>query len=130
MATLAPYSAKRTAIACPIPELPPVTRTFLPLSPGIASAVGWGVESVSDMEAPLSNCPLVRAAAGALHGPPQPPEREGLRRDVARDVAAPHPPERPEAEGHRRVEVGRGGQQDRADEQRGAGCLGAPAAPA
>ncbi len=37
MATLAPCSAKRTAIACPIPELPPVTRTFLPLRPGMAS---------------------------------------------------------------------------------------------
>src|SRR5947209_8712421 len=33
MATLAPYSAKRTAIAWPIPELPPVTSTFLPWSP-------------------------------------------------------------------------------------------------
>src|SRR5918996_5934237 len=33
MATLAPYSAKRTVIAWPIPELPPVTSTFLPSSP-------------------------------------------------------------------------------------------------
>src|SRR3954454_16324765 len=33
MATFAPYSAKRTAIAWPIPELPPVTSTFLPWSP-------------------------------------------------------------------------------------------------
>src|SRR3954462_5202922 len=36
MATFAPYSAKRTAIAWPMPELPPVTRTFLPSSPGMA----------------------------------------------------------------------------------------------
>ncbi len=33
MATFAPYSAKRTAIACPMPELPPVTRTFFPSRP-------------------------------------------------------------------------------------------------
>src|SRR3954454_21242629 len=33
MATFAPYSAKRTAMAWPIPELPPVTSTFLPWSP-------------------------------------------------------------------------------------------------
>src|SRR6266542_1081887 len=44
MPTLAPYSAKRTAIAWPIPEVPPVTRTFLPFSPrmpslGVAGAV-------------------------------------------------------------------------------------------
>src|SRR3954447_5412129 len=37
MATLAPYSAKRTAIAWPIPELPPVTSTFLPWSPLMAA---------------------------------------------------------------------------------------------
>ena len=35
-----PCSAKRTAIACPIPELPPVTRTFLPLRPGISPRRG------------------------------------------------------------------------------------------
>jgi hypothetical protein len=33
MATLAPNSANRTAIAWPMPEVPPVTRTFFPLSP-------------------------------------------------------------------------------------------------
>src|SRR5206468_2689954 len=37
MATLAPCSAKRTAIAWPMPELPPVTSTFLPFRPGMAS---------------------------------------------------------------------------------------------
>src|SRR3712207_1333702 len=37
MATLAPCSAKRTAIAWPMPELPPVTSTFLPRRPGMAS---------------------------------------------------------------------------------------------
>jgi len=43
MATLAPCSAKRTAIACPMPDVPPVTRTFLPSSPRMPSArgVGW-----------------------------------------------------------------------------------------
>src|SRR3954469_17989013 len=35
MATLAPCSAKRTAIACPIPDEPPVTRTFFRFRPGI-----------------------------------------------------------------------------------------------
>jgi hypothetical protein len=39
MATFAPCSAKRTAIACPIPELPPVTSTFLPRSPGMESVL-------------------------------------------------------------------------------------------
>ncbi len=33
MATFAPYSANRTAIAWPMPELPPVTSTFFPSSP-------------------------------------------------------------------------------------------------
>jgi hypothetical protein len=33
IATFAPYSAKRTAIAWPMPELPPVTSTFLPSMP-------------------------------------------------------------------------------------------------
>src|SRR3954451_8014359 len=46
MATLAPYSAKRTAMAWPMPELPPVTRTFLPARPGSrlvpGAAVGRG----------------------------------------------------------------------------------------
>src|SRR5918999_6070139 len=35
MATLAPYSAKRTAMAWPMPEVPPVTSTFLSRSPRI-----------------------------------------------------------------------------------------------
>src|SRR5215210_7011917 len=99
MATLAPYSAKRTAIACPMPELPPVTRTFLPFSPGMASTVGWALASVSDMKAPLSKCPLVRATAEALHPPPHPSERKrgGARRgevdpevaEVAEDQSGP-----------------------------------------
>src|SRR5437773_1693970 len=33
MATLEPYSANRTAMAWPMPEVPPVTSTFLPFSP-------------------------------------------------------------------------------------------------
>src|SRR6188472_3686624 len=37
MATLAPYSAKRTAIAWPMPDVPPVTRTFLPFKPRMPS---------------------------------------------------------------------------------------------
>src|SRR4051795_1011336 len=50
MATLAPNWAKRTAIAWPMPELPPVTRTFLPFSPGMAS-VGETVGAAVDMGA-------------------------------------------------------------------------------
>src|ERR687891_621990 len=42
IATLAPNSANRTAIACPIPEVPPVTRTFLPFSPLSSSLVDSG----------------------------------------------------------------------------------------
>src|SRR4051795_3087582 len=34
MATFAPCSAKATAMAWPMPELPPVTSTFLPSRPG------------------------------------------------------------------------------------------------
>src|SRR4051812_12122241 len=49
MATLAPYSANRTAIAWPMPELPPVTRTFLPASPGRCAARGavtvWDIDT-------------------------------------------------------------------------------------
>src|SRR6516225_2730619 len=37
MATFAPYSANLTAIACPMPDVPPVTSTPLPFKPGIAS---------------------------------------------------------------------------------------------
>src|SRR3712207_6705420 len=40
MATLAPSSAKRIAIACPIPEVPPVTSPFLPWWPGKVSLAG------------------------------------------------------------------------------------------
>src|SRR3954452_15779125 len=50
MATLAPNWAKRTAIAWPMPELPPVTRTFLPFSPGMASA-GETMGAAVDMSA-------------------------------------------------------------------------------
>src|SRR3954447_16599531 len=50
MATLAPNWAKRTAIAWPMPELPPVTRTFLPFRPGMAS-VGETVGAAVDMGA-------------------------------------------------------------------------------
>src|SRR3954471_22499685 len=52
MATFAPCSAKRTAIACPIPDEPPVTRTFFPVRPGMpprpscGSAVGAGGDIV------------------------------------------------------------------------------------
>src|SRR3954454_13768702 len=38
MATLAPCAAKRTAIACPIPDEPPVTSRFLPFRPGIPTS--------------------------------------------------------------------------------------------
>src|SRR4051812_13950145 len=47
MATLAPSSAKRTAIACPMPELPPVTSTFLPWMPRKVSRAGAVVVSVA-----------------------------------------------------------------------------------
>src|SRR5918999_3501096 len=46
MATLAPYSAKRTAIAWPIPDVPPVTSTFLPFSPRMASLAAAGAVAV------------------------------------------------------------------------------------
>src|ERR671925_2156989 len=46
MATFAPYSAKRTAIAWPIPEVPPVTRTFLPFSPRMAAVAASGAVAV------------------------------------------------------------------------------------
>src|SRR4051795_2382473 len=77
MATLAPCSAKRTAIACPMPEEPPVTRTFLPLRPGMAS-LRSGVVTVSDIWVLLSLevAPFVRAPAAALHPLPRRAERE------------------------------------------------------
>src|SRR5436190_11551604 len=53
MATLAPYSANRMAIAWPIPELPPVIRTFLssrPRRPLVLSAVAMA----SDISPPSS----------------------------------------------------------------------------
>src|SRR5919108_5104622 len=46
MATFAPNSAKRTAIAWPIPEVPPVTRTFFPFSPRNWVRVGSGAVAV------------------------------------------------------------------------------------
>src|SRR6516164_10761706 len=52
MATSAPYWAKRTAIACPIPDVPPVTRTPLPFRPGIGS-VRTGLVLVADMGPPI-----------------------------------------------------------------------------
>ena len=52
MATLAPCSAKRTAIACPIPEVPPVTRTFLPFRPGIPARRSLGSTAVWDIDSP------------------------------------------------------------------------------
>src|SRR3954447_12940955 len=70
MATLAPNWAKRTAIAWPMPELPPVTRTFLPARPGMPSvgetvgaAVDMGAFSLGGRWLP----PLVRRGAGPLH---------------------------------------------------------------
>src|SRR5262245_65458881 len=56
MATFAPYSAKRTAIAWPMPELPPVTSTFLPFSPRSPSVrAGLGAVAMSDL--PLGRVP-------------------------------------------------------------------------
>src|SRR4051794_32437847 len=70
MATLAPNWAKRTAIAWPMPELPPVTRTFLSARPGMPSvgetvgaAVDMGAFSLGGQWLP----PLVRRGAGPLH---------------------------------------------------------------
>src|SRR3954452_20041567 len=112
-------------MACPMPEDPPVTRTFLPFRPGMAS-LRSGVVTVSDIQVLLSLevAPFVRAAAAALHPPPRCAERErrGAREervgepragegagelggDVARDVPRRHPAPGPEAERHRRVEV-------------------------
>src|SRR3954451_7231820 len=56
MATLAPYCAKRTAIAWPIPELPPVTSTFLPSRPGRSSARGSAVGVSWAIWMPPSGC--------------------------------------------------------------------------
>src|SRR5688500_13847851 len=50
MATFAPCSAKRTAIAWPMPDVPPVTSTFLPLRPRMPSLAA--VSSVVVMSAP------------------------------------------------------------------------------
>src|SRR4051794_19260129 len=50
MATLAPNWAKRTAIAWPMPELPPATRTLRPFRPGMLSA-GDTVGAAVDMGA-------------------------------------------------------------------------------
>src|ERR671918_3020208 len=58
MATFAPCSAKRTAIACPIPDVPPVTRTFLPLSPRMPSRAA--VDSIMVIAA----SPFVGRSAG------------------------------------------------------------------
>src|SRR3954451_8156143 len=64
-------------MACPMPEDPPVTRTFLPFRPGMAS-LRSGVVTVSDIQVLLSLevAPFVRAAAAALHPPPRCAERE------------------------------------------------------
>src|SRR4051812_89878 len=99
-----------------MPDEPPVTRTFLPLRPGMAS-LRSGVVTVSDISVLLSLevAPFVRAAAGALHPPP---------RRAGRDEGA-------ECEEPRRAGVARGRrrEQDGGDEHRGPGRLGAPAAP-
>ena len=71
MATLAPCSAKRTAIAWPMPELPPVTRTFLPFRPGMASvrvtlgAVAMGVSWLGVRGAVPGGRSVLRTATGA-----------------------------------------------------------------
>src|ERR671918_625690 len=46
MATFAPYSAKRTAMAWPMPDVPPVTRTFLPFRPRMPSVLAVGAVAV------------------------------------------------------------------------------------
>src|ERR671936_1931247 len=75
MATLAPYSAKRTAIACPIPDVPPVTSTFFPFSPRMPSLVASGATAVIGSSLRRwSRCRTVSRRRGALHG--------GCRRDL------------------------------------------------
>src|SRR5918994_5835510 len=63
MATLAPCAAKRTAIACPIPDEPPVTSRFLPIRPGMPARRSRGstVGAVCD-----TGSPHMRAHAGAV----------------------------------------------------------------
>src|SRR5688500_7184907 len=67
MATFAPCSAKRTAIAWPMPDVPPVTRTFLPSRPRMPSARGTGWVEV--LMAPPS-CGTVRSLRRGRNAPP------------------------------------------------------------
>src|SRR5919108_336089 len=96
MATLAPNWAKRTAMAWPIPELPPVTRTLRPFRPGMAS-VGEAVGAAVDMA--FSPWQTMRAAVGQATprgvtrpSPPVPRRRPlRLREEPLELVEAVHP---------------------------------------
>src|SRR5918995_4602986 len=81
MATLAPYSANRTAIAWPIPELPPGTSTFLPRRPGIASAtgmgMGWATDSSSGGDCGLSAHDRAGRYTAQQHEPDQREQQDG-----------------------------------------------------
>src|ERR687891_1501262 len=125
IATLAPNSANRTAIACPIPEVPPVTRTFLPFSPLSSSLVdsgavtamlpprGWGsfAGTVSAGRTPLQpreagvtpagDRGLCRYLRDQLR---QPPDRRGGR---LRGPAHTRPRAEVPASGHRARDRGR-----------------------
>src|SRR5919106_3899853 len=89
MARLAPCSAKRTAIACPIPDEPPVTRTFFAFTPGIpprrscGSAVGAGCDiAVTMRRAAAAHNSVVRPR----HKPDRSAGDRSLRPDGAVDV--------------------------------------------
>ena len=78
MATLAPCSAKRTAIAWPMPELPPVTSTFLPFRPRMASVrvllgavamrVSWSGAAAQSHATPGCYAPSPALTAAAAKG--------------------------------------------------------------
>src|SRR5919197_2012854 len=102
MATLAPYSAKRTAIAWPMPELPPVTRTFLPFSPrrpsarvGLGAVAMWGVPPRSGRcvrRAVPSRAAALRAASRRAPARPSASARGSQRgrREGDAEALAPH----------------------------------------
>src|SRR3954447_14078438 len=67
MATLAPCAAKRTAIAWPMPDEPPVTSRFLPFRPGMP-AVGPFCETGSCLTRGLIHPPCLPCNQDATAG--------------------------------------------------------------